>query len=91
MQDMAQEKVVVSLTSPTPMWVRKIVRFLTWITAIYAFLSIQVNLTDFGVSIAMENLILKYMAVFTGLVSVIARFLGVEPIRFDTDKPMSKG
>lgn len=65
------------------MWVRKIVRALTWITAIYAFLSIQINLTDFGVSIATENLILKYMAVFTGLVSVVARFLGVEPVRLE--------
>lgn len=65
------------------MWVRKIVRALTWITAIYAFLSIQINLTDFGVSIATENLILKYMAVFTGLVSVVARFLGVEPVKFE--------
>lgn len=81
------QKTVISLDTPTPMWVRKTVRALTWITAIYAFLSIQINLTDFGVSIPTENLILKYMAVFTGFVSVLARFLGVEPVKFNPNAP----
>lgn len=76
---------------PTPMWFRKIVRGATWITATYALLSIQVNLTDFGVSIVTENLILKYMAAFTGLISGVARFIGVKPVKFDTDHPDPKG
>lgn len=86
MQDV-KEKVVVSLDTPTPMGVRKIVRALTWITAIYAIVSINVNFTDFGMSVATENLVLKYMATFTGLISMIARFLGVEPVKLDTDTP----
>lgn len=85
-----ENKIVASLTYPTPEWLRKTVRFCTWLTAIYAFLSIQVNLTDFGVSIATENLILKYMAVFSGLVSVVARFVGVKPVHFDTDEPLKQ-
>ena len=77
-----ETKTVISVNYPTPNWVRMIVRACTWITAIYGFLSIQINLTDFGVSIAQENLILKYMAVFTGFISVIARFIGVKPVSF---------
>lgn len=88
---MADTKTVVSTNYPTPMWVRYIVRGATWITALYGFLSIQINLTDFGVDIATENLILKYMAVFTGLISVIARMIGVKPVKFDTDHPDPKG
>lgn len=81
---------VISVKYPTPLWFRKIVRIATWVTAVYAFLSIQIDLTDFGISLKAENLILKYMAVFSGLVSVIARFIGVKPIKFDTDEPLNK-
>lgn len=80
---MANEtKLVASINYPTPMWLRKIVRIMLWVTGVYAFLSIQVNFTDFGMSIATENLVLKYMAVLSSLVSVIARFIGEKPISF---------
>lgn len=84
---MSDTKLVASVEYPTPQWVRRFVRGCTWITGLYALLSIQVNLTDFGVSIPTENLILKYMAVFSFTVSVIARFIGVKPVKFDTDNP----
>lgn len=69
-----------SLNSPTPVFVRTIVRSLTWITAIWAIISLSVDFTDFGMSEATETLIVKYSASFTGLVSVLARFVGVKPV-----------
>lgn len=69
---------------PTPTWFRTIIRACLWITGLYALVSIQINFTDFGISIATENLILKYMAVFSTLVSVVGRFIGEKPIDFRT-------
>ena len=80
---MAQNtRVVASMKYPTPQWFRVFIRTCLWITGLYALVSIQINFTDFGVSIATENLILKYMAVFSTLVSVIGRFIGEKPIDF---------
>jgi hypothetical protein len=84
---MADTKLVASVVYPTPEWLRRSVRACTWITGLYAIMSIQIDLTDFGVSIATENLILKYMAAFTTLISIVARFIGVKPVKFDTDTP----
>lgn len=69
-----------ALGSPTPLFVRKTVRALTWITAIWAIISLTIDLKDFGVSEATETLIVKYSASFTGLISLIARFIGVKPV-----------
>lgn len=81
-------KTTLAPTYPTPMWVRYVVRALCWITGLYALVSMQINFTDFGVSIATENLILKYMAVLTTLVSVIARLIGEKPVSLTgSDKP----
>lgn len=79
---MTQTKIVASMQYPTPQWFRVFIRTCLWITGLYALVSIQINFTDFGVSIATENLILKYMAVFSTLVSVIGRFIGEKPIDF---------
>lgn len=70
------------LQYPTPEWVRRIVRSLTWITAIWAIISLTLDLKDFGISEATETLIVKYSASFTGLISLIARFIGVKPVNF---------
>lgn len=78
------KKTVASVKYPTPQWLRIIVRCCLWITGLYAFVSIQIDFTDFGVSIATENLILKYMAVFSSVISVVARFIGEKPINFAT-------
>lgn len=69
-----------ALNYPTPEWARKAVRSLTWITAIWAIISLTLDLKDFGISEATETLIVKYSASFTGLVSLIARFIGVKPV-----------
>lgn len=77
-------KTTISLNTPTPMWARKIVRGLTWITALWALLMVLgVDLKDFGVSDAVNLLVLKYMAILTGGSSTIARFIGVEPVKLD--------
>lgn len=83
---MAETKTVASVNYPTPLWLRKIVRVCLWITGAYALLSIHVNFTDFGISVPTENLILKYMAAFSALVSGIARFVGEKPISFYESK-----
>lgn len=75
----------ISLNGPTPEWARKFVRACTWITGIWAVLSISINLQDFGISAHTELLILKYAPAFTALVSGAARFLGVKPVDL-TDK-----
>lgn len=75
-----ETKTVISLTAPTPNWVRVVVRGITWITAIWALLALFVDLRDFGVPDATANLILKYMSGLTGAISVIARFVGVKPV-----------
>lgn len=67
---------------PTPVWFRTIIRGCLWITGLYALISINVDFKDFGVSVATENLILKYMAVFSTLVSIVGRFIGEKPIDF---------
>lgn len=88
---MADTKTVVSTIYPTPMWVRYIVRGCLWITGIYALISWQLDLKDFGVSVVTENLFLKYMAMFSTVISMVARFIGVKPVKFDTDHPDPKG
>lgn len=66
------------------MWARKIVRGLTWVTAIWAFLMVLgVDLKDFGVSDSMNLMVLKYMAILSGASSGIARFLGVPPVNLN--------
>lgn len=76
-------KTVVSLSQPTPLWLRKIVRVLAWISGAWAFaLYLGVDLKDFGVTHEVEFLVLKYMAILTGFVSAASRFVGVKPISF---------
>ena len=48
----------------------------------YALVSIHINFTDFGMSVATENLVLKYLTVLTTIVSVIGRVIGEKPITF---------
>lgn len=77
-----KKELVASFDYPTPLWLRKIVRVCLWITGLYAVISINVNFTDFGISIPTENLILKYMAAFSATISGIARFIGEKPVSF---------
>lgn len=67
------------LANPTPVWAKRIVRALTWITGIWAVVGLQIDLSDFGVSDKAEILILKYMAVLSFLASLAARFTGIKP------------
>lgn len=77
-------KTTISLQHPTPTWAKYIVRTLLWITGIYAMLTLSgFDLTDFGVNDHIDGLITKYMVIATSLSSVIARFIGVEPVKLD--------
>lgn len=74
-------KTTISLSAPTPIWARKVVRCLTWVTAAWAgLLLLGFDLTDFGVNEAAAGLVLKYMSILTGASSGLARFLGIAPI-----------
>lgn len=87
-----QLKPVVSLNHPTPEWIKYVIRGISWVTALWALaLIFNVDLTDFGVSIQTEVLVLKYMASLTGIVSVIARFVGVKPVNFMEQQPAVLG
>lgn len=80
----AETKLVIDPNYPTPNWVRWIVRSLTWITGSWAILITQINLADFGLSLWHQFLILKYMAVFSFFISVVARTIGVKPVNLLT-------
>ena len=80
-----KQKATFSVKYPTPLWFRKIVRTATWVTALYALFITFFDLQDLGVTVQLENRILKFMASFTGFVSAIARFIGVKPVSFHSN------
>lgn len=80
-----ENKTVLSVKYPTPLWLRKIVRVLTWIAAIWGGAQLFVDFRDFGVSEATAFLILKYASGAAGLISGIARFVGEKPVYFNDE------
>lgn len=84
-----ETKIIPSFKYPTPLWFRKIVRVLTWVTGVWAFLLLLgFDLKDFGVPETVDSLILKYMAILTASASAIGRGIGEKPIKIDTDYPL---
>lgn len=70
------------------MWVRWITRSVNWATGIYALLiATGFDLADFGATEHIQLMVLKYMAIGSTTSSIISRFIGEKPVKFDTDKP----
>lgn len=68
--------------NPTPNWMRQIVRSLAWATAAFALFTTFFDFKDLGMNETLEIKILRIAASVTGLVSVLARFVGVDTPSF---------
>lgn len=87
----SDKKIVASLKYPTPKWLRAIIRTGLWVSGIWSLLiTIGFDIRDFGLTDNQAIIFLKYTVMGTTLLSVIGRFIGEKPVKFDTDEPLKR-